>query len=694
MKKTLVAFAAVLLIAPVVCAQQIAETMQVTVVEVPVTVVDRDGNAVRGLTAANFELLEDGKRVPIEYFEALDMTTLTAAGADKALPPAATRHFLLLFDLANSVPATIIRAGEAAKQFVQTQLGERDLASVATFNVDNGARMITNFTRNRDLILKAIDSLGEQKYFKAGDPLMLTADLIDPTVPGPKSPGPGHSDIDAAHLELTSEHNNDQQATQNREMRSRLYLQLADMGRVARTLDRLKGQKQIILLSEGFDATLVVGTEDRTSKALKDERTGATAARDDREIVATREVWNIDNEKRYGRSHDSAEIHEMAELFRRSDVVLHAIDIKGLRGGSQAELARGAKSTIESLFLITAPTGGTVFKNANELSENFARLMKQQEVVYLLGFKSKTAGEPGTFHSLKVKTVNAKGIARVSHRTGYYEAAPLTDLERALTVAEILMNDAAANDAGIRTTAAMLPGVSDDARVPVVVEIPGPKLLETLPGNSAKVDLFVYAFDKNSQVADFMHQRMSIDVAKAGPAIRANGLRFLGTLRLPAGSYAVKTVVRVEESGLLGVDRQNVDVPSFAKAAVMPPMFFTEPGGWATVSARRNDADSYPFSFGETRYMLQPAPEVTASGDYKVALFLYQLPAENLSVTPSASFPADMKLLERTDDEDGLIRMLFNFKPQSIPAGNHELRFDVKAKDGTQTVVTLPFRVQ
>ncbi|HEX7807871.1 MAG TPA: VWA domain-containing protein, partial [Thermoanaerobaculia bacterium] len=349
-------FLLVMLVAPL-HAQRVAETLEITVVEVPVTVVDRDGNPVRGLTAENFEVLDEGKRVPIEYFETVDMTTLsTSAGA--TIPPAATRHFLLLFDLANSSPGVIGRAGEAAKRFVQDQLGQRDLAAVATFTTERGARMITNFTRNRDLLVNAIETLGHPNFFKVGDPLMISATRTG----GDDGTVSGREEIDNAIAQMARETQAMQQRIQDSEMRSRLRVQLANMGRVARALDKLHGQKQIILMSEGFDVSLVSGREDLNSEA----------ARAETNAVITGEVWNVDSDKRFGSSTSTREVSDMVELFKRSDVVLHAIDIKGLRGVTDASTSgAAAKKTAESLHLITQPTGGTVFKNANDLTTNF-----------------------------------------------------------------------------------------------------------------------------------------------------------------------------------------------------------------------------------------------------------------------------------------------------------------------------------
>jgi len=688
MNRRLWVVAGVLLVAAAVFAQQkVTESVQVVVVEVPVTVVDRDGNSVRDLTKENFELYDEGKRVPIEYFEMLDLPEITKQQTTTALPPAATRHFLLMFDLANSSPGTIKRAGGAAKDFVD-QLGKRDLAAVATFSVENGARMITNFTRNRTLLVNAIETLGHPSYFKVGDPLMLSAVRSG----GSADIGKGGPDTEAVLGEMARESEVIQQKSQDAERRERLRTQLRNMGSVARALDRLNGQKQIILLSEGFDASLVTGRENLSSEEAKNETSDALSG----------EVWKVDTDKRYGSSTSSGDIDDMVSLFRRSDVVLHAIDIKGLRGSSDVTSmsAGGSKKSFESLYLLTKPLGGTVFKNANDLTDNFTKLMKQQEVVYLLGFTAKSADKPGKFHNLKVKAVNARG-GRVTHRAGYYEPAPLTNLERNLTAAEIMMTDAPIDDVTVNVTAVPLPGPSGRARVPVMLEMPGERLLQGLTGNTATAQVLLYAFDKDSQVIDFVQDKITLDLVKAGPTVRAGGVRYYATLRLPPGDYAVKALVRVDESAAIGFKRNDLSVPTFTSATVVPPVLFSEAGNWAMIlGPSRGDNYAYPFAAGEAKYIPKRDPLITASGDYKVALFLAKVPLENLSLVPTlvtggTSKPADLKLIGRTSpDESGLYTLIFQFKPSSIAAGHHELRFDVKTKDGVASAVTLPFTIQ
>src|SRR5690349_15643048 len=128
-------------------AQGFAESTDVVAVEVPVQVV-RDGEPVRGLTAADFEVYDGRKKQELTGFEVLDLyasakpSALQAAGA-------ARRHFLLLFDLAFSEPESIVRARQAARDLVLQGLHPADLVAVATYGSGQGSQLLLGFTSDR-----------------------------------------------------------------------------------------------------------------------------------------------------------------------------------------------------------------------------------------------------------------------------------------------------------------------------------------------------------------------------------------------------------------------------------------------------------------------------------------------------------------------------------------------------------------
>jgi hypothetical protein len=91
----------------------------VQVVAVPVFVTDKSGKAVPNLIAADFEIEDQGKKVPLVAFLAVDAESpMPPTEAGTLLQAAARRQYLLLFDLTFSTPTGIMRARDAATTFV------------------------------------------------------------------------------------------------------------------------------------------------------------------------------------------------------------------------------------------------------------------------------------------------------------------------------------------------------------------------------------------------------------------------------------------------------------------------------------------------------------------------------------------------------------------------------------------------
>src|SRR6202035_724310 len=91
--------------------QAFNEATSVTAVEVPVTVINKDGKPVRGLTAADFEVYDGRSQQKVTGFDVVDLGALpkdeAGAAPRPAVPIAARRHFLLLFDLSFFQPRSL-----------------------------------------------------------------------------------------------------------------------------------------------------------------------------------------------------------------------------------------------------------------------------------------------------------------------------------------------------------------------------------------------------------------------------------------------------------------------------------------------------------------------------------------------------------------------------------------------------------
>jgi VWFA-related protein len=129
----------------------------VRLIRLDVSVVDKAGRPVPGLLPEHFEVKEDGRPVPVSYFEAV------AAGAAAADAPAAEpagtatpRRMLLLVDAGAMSPGQMRRARQAVTGYVlQAREGEwLRLANLATGQVWDG-----HMPRERTRLLAAARSL-------------------------------------------------------------------------------------------------------------------------------------------------------------------------------------------------------------------------------------------------------------------------------------------------------------------------------------------------------------------------------------------------------------------------------------------------------------------------------------------------------------------------------------------------------
>jgi len=607
-------FAAVLFFAASAFAQ-LRETVNVNVIEVPVSVVDSSGNPVRGLTAANFELYDGGKKQNITSFDKIDFTSNEAASAISPLNPAARRSFLLLFDLAFSSPRSLVRSQEAARNFVKSAVKPRDLVGVGTIDNEHGFRLLTAFTTDRELVESAI---ADPNAFRGSDPLQIAnktfvADLSNgDSLKTPASPS-GRSEGAAAAADAAMAERQVQMTKSNEQyVQGQVERQVDYLGQLAKTLRAVPGRKQVIFLSEGFDAKYLQG---------RDIRDTAATNRDNNAVMSG-QYWNVDNDVRFGNSANLTRLDRMAQSFRASDVVLHAIDIQGVR--VQNDIASGSNlNSNAGLHVISRPTGGDVFQNSNDLKNNFDRMLHAQEVVYVLAFQA-PAVSMGRYHDLKVKLVNAAG--RLNYRTGYYENGGETTTERALTTAEVIVNDIPQDDVHLAAFAAPFPSVNGNSQVPIILDIAGPDLVKEAKGSGASAEIFVYAFDSEGIVRDRLYQRLTLDLKKVGDRLRASGLRFYGTLLLPPGDYAIKSLVRAgepdkknpNESEKRGYARTNITVRKTGDVAVLPPIPIDDQPKWILVrGTERNIPGDYPFELNGQNFI----PSATASN--KVAVVVY-----------------------------------------------------------------------
>jgi VWFA-related protein len=679
-------------------------------VEVPVNVVDRDGNPVRGLTAADFEVYDNNDRQPVSSFEVIDLKTLdtTAIPEGDAQPDAlrsgARRHFLFLFDLSFSSPTSIVRARLAARDFVLTSLHPTDLAAVATYSIEYGPKLVVTFTPDRAQLARAIDTLGFRRNFDARrvDPLRF---MIEP--PAAASSlifGQGESsEIKAQQDQMVLEYLQTVAFAAERIERSielsRLSAYSRSLGDVAKSLNSVKGRKHVVFFSEGFDSRLFIG-RDTTDEESETDSANLMAGRS----------WMVDTDNRYGNTGLLGDINRMLDEFQRSDCVIQAVDIGGLRAANDQRARPNGEA---GLFYMAHETGGELFKDANNLREPLERVLERTSVTYLLTFERSDLKPDGAYHRLKVKAKLPQG-ARLSHRSGYYAPRPFKDLdplEKNLLASDSIASAAPKRDIDLNVLAAAFRASEALSYVPVILEIGGKSLLEGHTEKKMHVEIYSYVSDAEGQMRDFFNQGVTLDLDKnkGRQSMAEGGIKYYGHFELPPGSYQVRVLVRNAETGRTGVQTAKVDVPAYSQAepVLLPPFFMEDRQKWLLV--REQDAGGqaqsvvYPFTVDGEPYVPSARPVLDQARPTRLCLVAYNLgkgdlavQSEVLAADGKASPAGRLSKVERKPTGiQGLDKLIATFDPSGLNAGHYVLQ--VKVTDpatGHKEASSLPFQVQ
>lgn len=661
--------------------EDVAEAL---VVEVPVQVLDKAGNPVRGLTAENFEVLDERKRQSLTGFSVVDLTLPAEESGLESTPLSGRRHFLFLFDLSFSRPANITRARRAALE-VLDRLHPSDLTAVATFSLARGPELHLGFTGDRRQAEVAIETLGLPNLIeKHTDPLALMiinpfeAAAVDVSEVGDTA---GAIDADVMFLE----HVRDLSIGMRRENRTFSQGQIEKMVRdfhsLARVLDSARGRKHVVLFSEGVDTSVLLGTANQ-------QRSGAM-----NESSMSGRYWEIDSEERFGSTASLSFFQSMTEEFRRVDAAVQAVDISSLDG----DLDPAARGTEESLFVMADETGGELYRNFTDLAGAMREMLSRTGYTYLLAFQPQDLDPDGSYHRLRVRLKNGPNEAQVIHRPGYYAPKPFNErapIERQLDAAGRILGSGPAGSVKASILATAFPMQGELAYVPVFAELDGQDLLASGDSRRMALEVYVYGIDQHGQVSDFFTQNIELDRKQVAEDMNQAGLRVFGALALPSGAHVIRTLVRNAETGIYGLQVVDVDVPTFDDGTVncSPPLFPDIQTQWLLAREEKDRYEmEYPFTARGNPYIPFARPQL--AGNAPVGLICFGLEGDALEikakVTTLDDRPVDgpsLRVIEATVGDDPQIkRILGEFVAGGLAPGEYRLKIEVSATEGEQS---------
>ena len=117
--------------------------------------------------------------------------------------------------------------------------------------------------------------------------------------------------------------------------------------------------------------------------------------------------------------------------------------------------------------------------------------------------------------------------------------------------------------------------------VPLLVEIEGNGLLagRRQGEDTQRVEVYAYAMGADGAVHDYLAQGLRLDLAKVGEAVLDGGIKFVGSVSMPAGTGSLRVLVVDPDTLRYSLRVLPLTVPSASAGPVLLPPLFSDPRG-------------------------------------------------------------------------------------------------------------------
>lgn len=524
------------------------ESLNVNLVTVDVMVEDQQGNPVRGLTAADFTVTEDGRPVAVSHFREVTAAEQTSPSSRPMAGQAPTRvetlgtavkpveevsplHVVVYIDDANLRPVNRRKVLPHLKTWLHHLPGHTRVMVVRALR---SAEVVLPFTTNHDRATSELEGLIEA----AG----------------------GRGQVAAGRQELLNDLYSEKEETF---LRNQVFAYADsmhhDLGRSIRSLSTvvdelagLPGRKALLYVNDGVS----IRPGEELFEVLE-ERFGDTVSR----------MRALD----YDLSREFLRLSRKAAAAR---IAISSVDAAGLRPPSNADVTAyraGRSSFADSIYLgnlqeplqmMADESGGRAIINTNLIDRGLQRAASSLTDYYEVAYSSSRTGS-GRFRRIEVSIEPPAGTKlRVYHRRGYRDIDSGQQIEAAVRAA--LSFGYADNPMQVGLSAPRSSDRSDDARaVPLDITLPLDKLT-LLPTDTAtsngKVTVFIGVRDGEGHFSPIERIGHSISVPTAALEQTPDATyRLRHTIQIRPGHQSLAIAVRDDLSSQHSIVLGGID---------------------------------------------------------------------------------------------------------------------------------------
>jgi len=694
-------------------------------IRLDVVVKDKKGHAVKDLTPADFEVLEDGVSQRIQSFRFVNREAPTdsnskpntdrkAGEPETSQPVTAARRTTagvtaLVFDrLSPEARSLARRAGTA---YAQEGMAAGDFTGV--FRIDQSLITVQNFTDNSESVKTAIErattaapsayASGAQKVRDLADRNIALDRQIASLTSAAQAAGAAR---DSAGASAAGQASGQAAAEQElNQMQSSMIEQFEALERdqqgfatingllaVVNPMRNLPGRKTIIFFSEGLALP--------PSVSMKFPAVISAANR------ANVAIYTIDaaglrtegGQEEAARELNSIAAQRMNQQARGTD--------RGVNGPYTKSLERNEDllrfDPRSGLGQLADQTGGFLIHDTNDLTNGLRRISDDMHAYYMITYVPKNKEYDGRFRRINVK-LNHSNL-EVQTRKGYYaiESAgqlPILDYEApAIAAARSARSDS--NPFPFHAAALSYPATNQPGLTLIIAEAPMSafNFATAADKKTYSTDFSIVALvkDANGQVVQKVskHYPLTRTIDNLESA-RKEELLFYRETQLPAGTYTVELIAYDGLAGKTSVHTSSIDIaavdetrPRLSSVAVL------KRAERLTPEEQKHDQ---PFHFGEL--LVYPnLGEAISKKAGQLAFFVTVWPAKGS--TPNLTFVVlqNGRSIGKSaaqlpaPDAEGRIKYASSFSLADFQPGKYELQ--VTVSDGKNSVSrTTPFNV-
>ncbi|HET9399569.1 MAG TPA: VWA domain-containing protein [Candidatus Acidoferrales bacterium] len=515
-----------------------------------VTVTDKKGNAIKGLTAKDFTLTENGQTQELKFCEPIQLTEVPAG--ELAPQPAQPenikiynklahteiapeqpgnlkyrdhRLISLYFDMTAMPPADQARALSAAEKFIRTQMTPADLISVMRYS-GSGVDVLVDFTDDRNHLLSIIQTLivGEGQGLEEAEDDSSASDT-----------GAAFGQDDAEFNIFNTDR------------------QLSALQTASKMLGHLNEKKSLIYFASGL------------------------------------RLNGIDNQ---------AQLHATVDSAIRSGVTIWAIDARGLvaqaplgdatrgspggqamyTGASALAMTANLQQTQDSLYGLATDTGGKALLDFNDLSMGIVEAQHAVSSYYILGYYTTNATLDGKFRRIKI-ALNSDTPADLEYRQGYFAGkvfGKFTTADKDRQLEDALMLEEPITELTIAMEIDYFQLNRAEYFVPVVMKIPGRELALAKKGGAERTQIDFIGEIKDAyggRTVTNLHDKVTIKLSDATAAeLAKRPIEYDTGYTLLPGKYNIKVLARDDETGRIGTYQTTFVIPNLNKEDRLIPI--------------------------------------------------------------------------------------------------------------------------